>query len=68
MLEIEFGIENIEDIPKWFIDGRVGAVTFGGEIIGYVGEIHPRVLKNFKIKMPIGLLEIEIDKILENFK
>jgi len=33
--------------------------------LGYLGEIHPRILKNWKIKMPVALFEIEIDELLK---
>ena len=38
------------------------------EIIGFVGEIHPKILKNWRIKMPIALFEIELEKILGRLK
>ena len=46
-----------------YIDGRVAEVLLEGKSIGFLGEVHPQVLKNFKIKMPVALLEINIDNI-----
>jgi len=34
--------------------------------IGFLGEIHPKILRNFHLKMPVALLEINLDSILEN--
>ena len=36
---------------------------FGDVGIGFIGEIHPRILKNWKIKMPVALFEIELGKV-----
>ncbi len=33
--------------------------------IGYIGEIHPKILKNWKIKMPVALFEINLDGVFE---
>ena len=61
-------IDEPDETKKHFIDGRVGEIKLDGENIGSVGEIHPRILKNWKLKMPVALFEIEIDKILNLLK
>jgi phenylalanyl-tRNA synthetase beta chain len=33
------------------------------EEVGFIGEISPRVLNNFKIKMPVSAFEIDLDKL-----
>ena len=66
MLNLEFKIEKPYFIPTHFIDGRVGEIKFGNKSIGHIGEIHPSVLKKFKIKMPVALFEIELDGIFMN--
>ena len=35
------------------------------KLIGFVGEIHPRILKNWKIKMPVALFEINLEEVFE---
>ncbi|MEA4972196.1 MAG: phenylalanine--tRNA ligase subunit beta [Candidatus Metalachnospira sp.] len=40
--------EPLTDIP-WMHPGRTAAVEIGGERIGYVGELHPKVAKNYGI-------------------
>jgi len=54
------------EVPKWFIEGRCAEVKLGGESIGFFGEVHPRVLKNFKVKMGVALGEINMEKILNH--
>src|SRR3989344_1833044 len=54
--------------PNHFIEGRVGNVFYKNELIGFIGETHPRILKNFHLKMPVALLEVNIENILEDLK
>ncbi len=42
-----------------FIDGRCAAVKVGGKAIGFFGEIHPEVLKNFGIEEAVTAFEID---------
>jgi len=67
-LGLEFEVKEKEDAPVHFIDGRVGDVYLDGKKIGVIGEIHPKILRNWKIKMPVSLLEIELEGIFEKFK
>ena len=60
--EISFG--ESEKTPPYFIEGRTAEIFFKNKKIGYLGEIHPRILKNWRIKMPIALFEIEIEELL----
>lgn len=54
--------------PIHFIDGRVAEIQHKNKIIGFLGEIHPKILKNWKIKMPIALFEINLESIFEELK
>ena len=65
MLGISITFKESEKFPMHFIDGRVAEVILEGEKIGHIGEIHPRILKNWKIKMPAVLFEIELEGIFE---
>jgi phenylalanyl-tRNA synthetase beta chain len=59
MLNLEYSIENIEDSN--YIIGRCGRIIVDGEEVGRIGEIAPRVLKNWKIKMPVVACELKLD-------
>ncbi len=65
MLQLELRFEEPSSIPGHLIDGRVAEILFGNEKIGFVGEVHPKILKNWKIKMPVVLAEISLEKIFE---
>jgi len=59
MLNIEFSVENAENSN--YISGRCAKIIVGEKEVGYIGEIAPRVLKNWKIKMPTVALEIDLN-------
>lgn len=47
-----------------FIVGRQGEIFLEGKSIGFIGEVSPRVLKNFKISVPVSALEIDLKNFL----
>lgn len=65
MINKKISLEETDDFPSWFIDGRVAKIRLDKKEIGFIGEIHPKILKNWKIRMPVVLLEIDLDEILE---
>ncbi len=68
MLNINKKIKLVEPkkIQTHFIEGRVAQINYNNKEIGYLGEIHPKILKNWKIKMPITLFEIKLDDIYKD--
>jgi len=58
-------IDSETKTPAHFIDGRVAKIMFNDKEIGFMGEIHPKILKNWRIRMPVSLFEIELDSVLE---
>jgi phenylalanyl-tRNA synthetase beta chain len=62
-LYIDFEIVEMEH--NSFIPGRAGAVKIKGHIIGFIGELHPQVLKNWRLEHPTALFELDVDKLLE---
>jgi phenylalanyl-tRNA synthetase beta chain len=46
-----------------FIKGRSGRVIANGSKIAYIGEVHPQVLSNWTIDMPVAALEINITEL-----
>ncbi|MDP3987186.1 MAG: phenylalanine--tRNA ligase subunit beta [Nanoarchaeota archaeon] len=51
-----------------FIEGRTAEIILNNIKIGFVGEIHPKTLRNWKIKMPVALLEIELEEIFKSLE
>jgi len=61
----EFGLEwrVTESCDEAFIDGRRADVIVNGKRIGTFGEIHPEVLENFDLTMPVAGFEIDLTSI-----
>lgn len=57
-----------EHSKTYFVEGRCADITFHNKKIGSIGEIHPKILGNWKIKMPVALLEISLEEIFEKLK
>ena len=65
MLNIEIELEESEENPQHFIEGRVANILLNKKVLGTIGEIHPKVLKNWKIKMPVAIFEINLKEIFK---
>ena len=63
MVNINIKVEEPKEFPNYFVEGRVAKILIADKKIGYIGEIHPKILKNCKLKMPVALLEINIEEI-----
>ncbi len=48
-----------------FIPGRIGDVLVNGKNIGQIGEVHPQVLTNWGITVPVVGLEVDLKKVFE---
>jgi phenylalanyl-tRNA synthetase beta chain len=44
-----------------FIPGRVADVVIDGETVGVVGEIHPKVLVEHDLELPVAAFELRLD-------
>jgi phenylalanyl-tRNA synthetase beta chain len=63
ILGIKFEIKECKDVLYHFVEGRCAEIFFNGRSIGSFGEIHPRTLRTWKIKMPISMLELDLEEI-----
>ncbi len=57
-----FAFEALKDDPSYH-PGRCARITLGGRSAGVIGEIHPRVLKNYGLNVPVCAAEIRLDDI-----
>jgi len=48
-----------------FIPGRVGRISINNKNIAYIGEIHPLVLDNWNLEMPVSCLELNLTELFE---
>jgi phenylalanyl-tRNA synthetase beta chain len=44
-----------------FIEGRAAEILVKNKPIGFIGELHPMVLKNWKLEMPVAAFEIDLE-------
>lgn len=51
-----------------FIPGRVGRVSVNNKDVAYIGEVHPQVLENFELEVPVVALEINLSEVLKIIK
>jgi phenylalanyl-tRNA synthetase beta chain len=49
--------------PGWYHPGRSGTIAMGPKIIAQFGELHPKVLGAFDLKVPAAGFEIFLDAI-----
>ena len=61
MLGLEYQFHESE--IKELIHGRTGKIAFDGKEIGHIGEVHPDVLGEWHIKLPVSVLEIDLEEI-----
>ena len=72
VLSDSFGIQDVKlaEPPKshafikTFIHGRMGELHADGTNIGTIGEVHPEVLNNFGIELPVSACEIDLYKLI----
>jgi phenylalanyl-tRNA synthetase beta chain len=48
-----------------FIPGRVGRVSCKGRDVAYIGELHPSVIYNFGLEVPVSALELNLTDLFE---
>ncbi len=44
-----------------FIEGRTAAISFGDEPVGVVGELHPEILVEHDLEIPVAAFEFRLD-------
>jgi phenylalanyl-tRNA synthetase beta chain len=59
MLDKDYQIKEVESSN--FISGRAASILVDGKEVGIIGEVAPRVLKNWKLKMPVSALELDLN-------
>ena len=63
LLGLKYDIEEAEH--NSFIEGRVGRAIVKGRKVAYLGEVHPQVLENWGLEMPVAALELNLSELFE---
>ncbi|MDW8092103.1 MAG: phenylalanine--tRNA ligase subunit beta [Nitrososphaerota archaeon] len=58
-------VRPVEEDFRFFIPGRGVALTLDGVKIGWMGEIHPNVLENFELSMPVATFELSLGHLIK---
>jgi len=66
MIDMGIKLEETGEFPIHFIEGRVASIKINDKQVGFIGEIHPKILKNWKIKMPVAIFEISLKEVFED--
>ena len=54
-----------ETTQQGFIEGRTGSIILHDKEIGHFGEVHPNTLKTWNLKMPLAVLELNLDEVIK---
>jgi phenylalanyl-tRNA synthetase beta chain len=49
-------------VRPFYLSGRAAKIMVEGRCVGYLGEIHPQLLDNFKVENPVAVLELNLSK------
>lgn len=52
------------DAYTWLQPGRAAVVTAQGQVLGWVGNVHPETLRNFGIDEPVVAFELSVEHLL----
>lgn len=61
MLNIQYSLK--EAINKDMVEGRTAQILLNDKPLGYMGDIHPKILKEWNIEMPVAIIEISLEEI-----
>lgn len=50
------------EVP-WLQPGRAAEILVGGEIVGWLGEVHPKVLERFEADAPVVAFELDVARL-----
>ncbi len=63
LLGVKYTIDEAE--YGTFVPGRAARIFVNGKDIGTMGEVHPKVLENFGVKVPMAAAEIDLSVLFE---
>ena len=60
-LNVNYELQDMTSKP--FISGRAGSIIVNTHNIGNLGEIHPQTLHDWGLKLPLALIELDLEEI-----
>lgn len=52
------------DVPAYLHKGQWASIVCEGKAVGYIGTVHPVILADEKIRVPVAIAEINLDMLL----
>ncbi len=65
-ISLEYELQELTH--KNLVDGRTAKILINNKSFGYMGEIHPKTLHTWNIKMPLAILEISLEEVFNKFQ
>lgn len=65
-LDLKYSVADTDHTS--FIKGRVARITVNEEKIAHIGELHPQVLLNWSLEMPVAVLELNVSDLFRIMK
>jgi phenylalanyl-tRNA synthetase beta chain len=66
VLGVNYSIDEAEHGS--FVPGRVAQLKVDGHAIGFLGEVHPQVISNFGLEMPIAAAEVDLHELFNHVR
>jgi phenylalanyl-tRNA synthetase beta chain len=63
-LGVDVKIKN--DSKQFFIPGRAADLIFDGKVVGFIGEVHPKVLANYDLRVPVTVCELNVEELVKD--
>ncbi|HUO43159.1 MAG TPA: phenylalanine--tRNA ligase subunit beta [Methylomirabilota bacterium] len=63
MLNLGFNFDLKSTSKPSFLEGRVGNVLVSQKDVGWVGEVHPQVIENWKLENPVTAMELDLSQL-----
>ncbi|MFC1686230.1 phenylalanine--tRNA ligase subunit beta [Nanoarchaeota archaeon] len=62
---LDLKVEFKETTHDSLIEGRTAKVFINKQEVGIIGEVHPKVISDFRLLVPVAAFELELDKVLK---
>lgn len=59
-----YTVAPVGDVPAYLHKGQWAAINVEGKAVGYIGTVHPVILADEKIRVPVCVAEINLDLLL----
>ncbi len=59
-----FSMTDMNQAPPYLHKGQCAEINVEGKNIGYIGSVHPVLLNDEKIRVPVAVVEIHLDQLL----